>query len=254
MTSEKVIVQEIEPVLPGLAAATIAGHLLAILTTSQTLKKKTPISKVWSKRLNSILNSGNKWIVHVYTSEAPNAFSLGFGRHIFITNYLEKVLTTDEIIAVLLHEAYHSDKKHLPKNLAVKYPLFFLTFVTAFAFPVMSLAFVAIVLVGYSSKLVYDLTVLRRQEISADSYAVKYGYGKELISALKKIENWIKLRLDLSKCGSICKAMRKVDSLLDEHPETAVRIKRVLEAIARSKEPTFYKIKQFVVKFLGGES
>ena len=68
----------------------------------------------------------------------------------------------------------------------------------------------------------------RRAENRADSYAVKYGYEKELISSLEKLEKMFnKTR---PPCTGLCKIIEKINRALDEHPPIKKRIENILKA------------------------
>ena len=81
---------------------------------------------------------------------------------------------------------------------------------------------------------------LRRGERKADSFAVKYGYGDEMITALEKIHAWIDKVRAKRPCGKMCKAIIKFSETTDEHPP----LKKTVEDIMKSKE-TWEKTKRF---------
>ena len=91
----------------------------------------------------------------------------------------------------------------------------------------------------------------RRQEVNADEYAVKYGYGNDLISALNKIEVLIKRFESTQQCDGVCQLVRKIDETLDEHPPFKKRVELILKNSNKLKNAisssSFKKIKDLVV-------
>lgn len=252
-------IQEIDP-LHFIGATAIIGtglivsNLISLFIGVSTLTTQFKVDKELSKRINGILNSGDKWIVHVYPEKGPNAFSLGFGRHIFVTTALLKLLEERHIDAILLHEVYHSEKKHTPKKLMVQYPLYYLaTAVALTASLTVTIPFTALLvfwLVNNVGNILYNITMGRRHEVLADDFAVRSGYGKELIEAFKRIEDWVSKRVNRRKCGRWCQLMNKIDAAIDEHPSFEQRIKNILETMDRIKahKVSFAKMKNTVIR------
>jgi Zn-dependent protease with chaperone function len=250
-----VVVQEFEPITTGLAISTIAaiGSMVSILITVASIRNSVKVDKKWSKRLNEILET-NDWKVHLIPDDSSNAFSVG-GKHVFLTSGLIKFLKQREIEAVMLHEVYHSEAKHLQKSIAYKFPfifmLFYLAVTTSIAAATPILGILIYVMLKGVPDAAYAIIAGKRHEKKADEYAVKYGYGNELESSLRKIEDAQKRASRGRPCGIICKANNKLEEIFDEHPSTAKRIenilrkKRELEQAIKSK--SFKKIKAFVM-------
>lgn len=248
-------IQEIEPITVGtvvVGTAIVATHLGTLILAARAISNAFRINNELSRRLNGLLNSGDKWIVHMYPESGPTAFSLGFGRHIFVTSSLLKLLDDDEVDAVLLHEAYHSEKKHTPKKLAYEYPLYYLaTYLAIYSMgsiPLIISAMLVFLLTKKVGNILYTITVSKRQEIKADDFAVKNGYGKQLISSLKKLEDLARKYRSKTECGKICKIMEKIDNALDEHPSTEKRVRIALETMNKmnAKSLSFAKIKNTI--------
>jgi len=198
--------------------------------------------------------------VHTFPTKDPNAFSLGFGRHIFVTTELLKLLNPDEVDAILLHEVYHSSKKHTYKQLAVKFPLFYLTAflgasVTAVSGGTVILGIIAMLIANHVGDIVWNITFGRKMEYNADSHAAKLGYGKQLISASKKIQNWVKAKTKNRQCDTLCRVITKINRALDEHPEWQNRVENILrhtkELSKAIKSKSFKITKNFVTKAWG---
>ncbi len=258
---QKDTLQEIDPITTTLALGTIVliSSLVMLLIGATTIINSVKVDKTLSKRLNKILNSGNKWIVHIFPTKEANAFSLGFGKHVFVTSQLLKILSPDEIDSILLHEVYHSQKKHAYKQLAYKYPLFYLvifigtSILTTPVVPI--LAILAMFIANTVGDIVFKITFGRKMEYNADSYAAKLGYGKQLISAIEKLKQWAKANSKNQKCGRWCKIINKINSSIDEHPEWHKRIENILkntkELTKVLKTKSFGKIKDFITKEWG---
>ena len=135
-----------------------------------------------------------------------NAYFTGFGkmkRIVLYDNLVEK-MSTEEICAVFAHELGHGLHKDVLKMqimnvgnlllmavvvwLAVREPRFY----TAFGFTEVNYGF-AYILVGFGLGLLQPLTALvsnafsRAAEYRADRQAVEEGYGRPMVSALKKL-------------------------------------------------------------------
>lgn len=139
-------------------------------------------------------------------STKANAYFTGLGpkKRIVLYDTLMDKMTTDEIVAVLAHEVGHYKHKHTVKNLLISLPttllLFYLLGIilksdalaqalggTVANFHLNVLAFGII----YSPvSLVLDLLtnqLSRKYEYQADNFAAKHGFGRQLISGLKKL-------------------------------------------------------------------
>jgi len=255
-------VQEFDPIITSAAVGTawILSSLITLLYMSFSLKRSVKIDPKLSSRINKILGTSNKWTVHVYKTKEPNAFSLGFGTHIFITTKLIEMLTPKQIDSVLLHEVWHSKAKHIPKQLAFMYPLYYLIAGAAIGTATATggnflLAYVVLMILDSSSKGLWNILFSQRHEIHADEYATKLGYGKELVESLKVIENFAKKHTDSSSCGKICQLIEKINGVFAEHPAIRKRIELILrkstELNKALKSGSFGKIKNFVVKAWG---
>ena len=245
----------------GFGTAMIIANLIVLAMSSASVIGQVKVDKKLSDRLNKILNSGNKWIVHIFPTKDPNAFSLGFGKHIFVTTELLNILNADEVDSILLHEVYHSSKKHTYKQLAYKYPLFYLIAFIGSTFAVtgspifFSLGLLAMFITNKIGDIVYDISVSRRMEFNADSYATKYGYGKQLISSFDKLKKWAINNSKNQHCDKWCKIINKLDRAIDKHPAKQKRVENILKQTKKMdeamKSKQFGKIKEFVMKAWG---
>ena len=140
-------------------------------------------------------------------STKSNAYFSGFGKMKTIVLYdtMVQAMTTDEICAVFAHEMGHGLHKDTLKNqllsfvqmlflgvlawLTLRTPEIFLSF----GFPGVNYGFALFLIMSVEFALIAPLFGLlvngisRRAEYRADAQAVEEGYGKALISALKKL-------------------------------------------------------------------
>jgi len=188
-----------------------------------------------SKKLNDIIKDGNNWQVYTIKDDTPNAFCIATPR-MFIHSGLKKLLTEEELIAVMIHEAGHIKNKDIWKKLTANYTflgiLVGLSFVVAGpAAPIAATISFAVFLIAKAlgvDSIFFALTLGRRSERKADSMAVKHGYGSQLASALEKLDKWVVKLQSKRPCGKMCRIVGKVDSAMDEHPPLKKRVETVL--------------------------
>lgn len=251
-------IQEFEPIILATAAigsGIILANFISFLLVTSNMKSSLKVDKQLTTKLNKILKPPKPHIVHVVSDKEPNAFAVG-GRHVFITTGLKKFLSQRQTEAVLLHEVYHNKDLHIYKKMAYDYPLFYMAVAgalalgTATAQPI--LGFLAFIMILKIAKIPYNITVGRRHERKADEYAVQFGYGQDLINALKKLEKQYMKAMATQECDKMCQLINKIDEAIDEHPTTKKRIENVLKKAnklgAVLKTRSFGKIRDFVMK------
>lgn len=134
-----------------------------------------------------------------------NAFFSGFGKtkKVMIFDTLLSKLTEKEICSVIAHEIGHANYNHMIKDMLVTliklsiYTFMFYLLATSnfisnnleiteyFSFVV--IVFILLLTpIGVISSLISNI-ISRKHEYEADAIAVEYGYGKEMISSLKKV-------------------------------------------------------------------
>jgi len=241
--------------------------LLTLLIYISMYKKNDELTK----RINKITKKN--YTVRIVPIESPNAFCFGgFGKSIFVTKGLLKLCNEREVDAVMLHETGHIVNLDSITSsimeiglLAGFWGLIIPAIIKFIKKPEkMSLKTFAIM----HAILALFLTILcikvpsfflgRLHEYNADKTAAKYGYGKDLISALEKLEDWVKKELEKRKnqnkfFGKINEFLYKFTRLIDVHPSTKNRINKLFEDIEiyealakRDKE----KIRQIVYKYV----
>ena len=251
-------IQELEPVTTAVlyvGTKLLILNFVMFLLMSYSLKKSMKVDKKLTTKINKILKE-SKWVVHIVPDKSPNAFAIG-GNHIFITTGLKKILTEREVEGVLLHEVYHNRDLHIYKKMAYDYPLFYLmvagaAFITVSTGGNFLLGFLSFILMTKVAKIPYAIIVGRRHERKADEYAVQFGYGKELVNALKKLEKQYLKLMAKKECGKICQLSEKIGEAIDEHPPTKKRIEYILKKADKLKQVlktmSFKKIRDFVLK------
>jgi len=219
-------------------------------------------SKRLSNKITKILKNGGPlgtrgdWTVYIVDfGDVANAFSFGVGlKHVYITKGLMKMLTNDEIIAVLLHEAAHSYQLHVLQKLATHFSLAkILTKVMKYVWrPSMSFGQYGLIMMTlvFSHYFLLKRVLGRWHENLADSFAVKAGYGKEMVSALRKLHKYMLKERKKSCKNKLCSLMWKLQDFMDEHPPFEKRVERVLEAVAKLKKKlSLSEIKSLVLKY-----
>ena len=253
---QKERIQEIEPVTLislGVGAILVVKQIVMFFVAASLARSQAKVETKLSKKINTILETDNKYIVYKTEDLVPNAYATG-GNDIFITKGLTKLLSEKEVDAVILHEVYHNKAKHIQKELAVKSPFYFLIGTVSATAALTALPILGFLMYFISTNVLsvsLRRIMGRRQEVNADEYAVKYGYGNELISALNKIEVLIKRFESTQQCDGVCQLVRKIDETLDEHPPFKKRVELILKNSNKLKNAissrSFKKIKDLVV-------
>jgi len=248
LKDEKLKLNELSPLtkagmIQGLvmAAITIAVNLVAYLGMFWAFKLTSKAEPKLSKKLQVVLGSKKQWTVVSVNHRIPNAMTLG-RNFIIVTRGLYKILDDDEIMSVLIHEAGHNYGKHVEKNLAA-IGTFALIAGQVAGFTLISTYMVLGPLAGTLALLVYfillnaplhlyNITYGRKHEYFSDSYAAKYGYGDQIISALTKLDKWVSLEMKKRPCGPECKRQIEISQKMDEHPVLKDRVENILKTKA----------------------
>ena len=255
--------QEFDPITSTLIYGSVAVAInltLLLLSTKEMMKAFKDDPKL-SKLINNVLGESG-WKVKVIKEKVPNAMVIG-PKAIFITTGLINVLNERELIAIMLHEAYHVKDYHVVKEVAVRYPLFyivlFIMFSTGIVLP-WYFFFINILLFNIMINILiipYNITIGRKHESDADAYSIKYGYGDDMISALNKMEKWYQKEIKKDECGAVCRAIRKIDVMIDEHPSIKKRIEYILkekELAKKIMKGQFKIVKNYILNGLGVNS
>jgi len=212
--------------------ASIAITLIMTLGMAFIYLKISKRDKILEDKLFKIINQ--KFKVRILKDPAPNAFCM-IAPVIFMTDSLKDMLTEKEVIAVLIHEASHINNKDVIKGLATTNGFIGLLLgiaTMAGSAPVFSIAlilYVACKVLGLHY-IVFDKTFGRHFEKRSDSLAAKYGYGKEMISALAKIHGWMDKVHAKRPCGVQCNLLTKFGTYIDAHPSLKERVENILKS------------------------
>ena len=236
------------------AAMFVFGLLISFLypILSRIGNKFTPLEEGELRtRLLNLLESHGYKVRDINVMDASrrttklNAYFTGFGttKTIVLYDNLVEAMTTDEICAVFAHELGHGINRDTLKMQIMNIGNFLIMAVMAWigvSFPALHYAFgfsginygFAIILTGIFLALSSPLSSMainaysRIAEYRADKQAVKEGYGKAMVVALKKLarENFAEL------------APTRISVLLEySHPPLSDRIEAV-EALNNEKE------------------
>jgi len=183
---------------------------------------------ILSQKLKTI-TSDDKVEVYLIKEKSPNAFNAGT-KSLYITSGAFKIWNNDEIISILLHEYGHRKKLHIQKDLIFKAikraSIFTIIFANLLTLPFFYFG----VHTSRYIDFLYTRIIGRRHEYQADLFSVKYGYGESLISAFKKIDNLIKVKVCKNLGKNECDARLRDLHSDDEHPLFIDRIQRLLSA------------------------
>lgn len=202
-------------------------YILKPLSVSKSIETAKE-SKEYSQKLSDILN--NQVVCYIVKDKNPNAFNIG-GKSCYITDTLFNMCDDRERISIFLHEYGHYKNNHHIKILS-----FDLTFgaVSIIAFDMLLIIFFDILIpfvVPVLSSFLGDFfirKITKAHEYEADGFVAQYGYKKELMSSLSKIEVFVKKQIckDLSKkeCEEVLNTMRENST----HPTLKERFKHIL--------------------------
>lgn len=210
------------------------------------LHVKTERSKNLEVKLLEVTKENYK--VHIVNTKIINALCFGglTGKNIFVTTPVLGILNEREVIAVCLHEAGHIKSFDvLQRLIAIATTNFFLKmFLEKLYYKLLFdkifhstkisgktkimlltklpifLAFIVII-AGFKVGGLYN----KIREYEADNYAAKFGYGKDIASALKKLSS----EISKAKYSAPLKIFMKIVEFSASHPKTKDRIERVLK-------------------------
>jgi Zn-dependent protease with chaperone function len=238
----------------GVALTYCVLGLLATFSLSRRLSQQAIYNKKYSNILKKII-PGRNWRVYIIDlgKDQLNAFVFA-DDNIFVTKALFRYLNEREIISILLHESAHIEGRHSIYNILARSSLIGFLFGSIVKIklatptksdrtnPITSTLAVLIIILIFALKptLAY---LSRRFERTSDSFAIKMGYGKELASALSKLVKIDKIKPCETK---MCKVIRKIEEIFDDHPDIFNRIKDALDKALVASE----NIEQLSLKFL----
>ena len=216
--------------------------------------------KSLSKKINKI--TGRYYSINIIESDSPAAFCFGgFTNHIFITKGLMKLMNERELISICLHEVSHittydSIQSLILKASSISIALEISSNFAKFLFKNKTInitnAIILTVLLSIIISAIPTLLLGKYHELKSDKYVIQYGYGKDLILALLKIEKWI--LENKVKDSKIKMFFHKIQHYYDEHPAVKTRVDKLLknvelyEAMIKNNKS---KIKNIIYKTIG---
>ncbi|MFW6001865.1 MAG: M48 family metalloprotease [archaeon] len=189
-----------------------------------------------TKKLRKITND-DRIEVYKISSKTPNAFNAGTPA-LYYFDGLQKTLKLkeNEVIAILLHEYHHYNKKHVLKSSIANVTLnwVILSILYKYLGPIGFDFYLRLVHIfpWAPHKIIHAYAIGRPFEYAADTYAAKMGYGKELARSLIKLHKYVENEVckNLSKrYKTACKVLLNVQGKFDEHPEVHKRVENILE-------------------------
>jgi Zn-dependent protease with chaperone function len=223
----------------SVSAAIYALFTTVMIIQAKNITKNLIVDKYYSKKLSDILKE--PYTVKIAkVIGGPNAFAINVfnNNEVFCTSKLRQIFPEKEIIAILLHEVGHTKQKsrmyidYVSETSLLSILLFFISKWSLTDIP-------GKIVIGFSlifRSVLYHLSsafISRQYEYDADSFAVKYGYGKYLKNALLRLHNI--QEKDLKECQTIlCKISRFLNEIFSSHPDLSKRLKAILEKLSNS--------------------
>lgn len=219
--------------LVGLIIMLILTLIAYISISKRNTHLEEIIRKITGKKYHIRIQGGIK---------EPGAFCFGgFGKTIFLTEGLLEILNEREVISVCLHEISHITSLDSIKSIGVslvslgffgillKASLEILTNLSASFRTKAVCGSICLIILAYLVKETPNILLGKIQELRSDKNAIKYGYGRDLISTLEKLERWNKNHSKKkSKLGVV---VDKINRILSVHPSTKRRIERLFNEI-----------------------
>ena len=198
----------------------VYANYVAIQRTSKYYKDDALTEKV-----RKICN----YPIEVYVSKADmyNAWNAGTNK-VFITEKCLSKLDEKETLAVLLHEVGHYANSDVKKLVFMVHPIGSLIIFSTLISIIAAMAAAGVIIphliiivayiLGIGKNLIINKTYGKEMEFLADSFASQHGYGNELFSALKKIQEEYKKIVckDISK--DACRLQLESSEFWDYHP------------------------------------
>lgn len=234
-----------------LAFVPTSVFIFLMLLSAHQLRNSVRENKELSNKIRKYLKD-DEWTVKIVDDDqgAPTAYCL-HTKDIYVSKGLIKMLTPRELMAVLLHEAYHIEYNHSMKKVISRYPVYALVIgmIISSGLTGPGVLFLFLIMSNYIA-IPLDIVISRKMELNSDSYAVKHGYGDELISALNKLHKKYKKLFGPSHCNRLCQVIQKMNETLSSHPSLKKRIENILkQKELYEKELTLQKTKALVLKF-----
>jgi Zn-dependent protease with chaperone function len=247
--------EELVTLALGIVAFSAVKSLLSVLLRIRGISKMQDeldrygkLDKNMSDKVAKLVNDDTVRVYSIKDKEY-NAFNFGNSSLVYSSG-LASGITEEELTAVLLHEyGHYINKDSIKQNIVMGISEFFrlnivinlciavgINTIEAMHGRIVGITFITYLLgneLGAAFlKIFENMFFNRRHEYRADKFSKNLGYGKQLASALTKIENKIKelhcKNLTVEQCNILLKP-----SVLDEHPETRKRIKVLISGLLK---------------------
>jgi Zn-dependent protease with chaperone function len=217
--------------------------LMSWLVMFFSLISQSQDSKLWSYKLWLATGRKKRCDVRILDIKdiGPNAMAIFGSSTIFITKELVDMCSEREIIAICMHEMSHVMTHDNLLGLLAKYGsalsiiLLFLKVADGEKFRRSSdvfkgiISILSIIAFCLIPTVLLNRTLGRWMENKSDSYSAKMGFGKDLISALKKINKWADQQNKNYRPNSVEKFLDKISNAIDEHPPLKERVENILK-------------------------
>jgi len=196
-------------------------------------------SSVSDKELENIISKlvNDDVEVKIVPIDEANAYNMG-GKTLYILTGLYNQLTTNERVAILLHEYAHyknkdsfilNIKSHISGSIMLSIGTILFSMISA---PTAVLPVIYMVLLSMHSKYLHTY-MNRRAEERADKLVIDHGYGKHFASAFKKLLKLNNIPVKKTKCISMaCKIRETMKRIESTHPDDYKRIENALNTNA----------------------
>jgi len=253
---EEAHLKEIDPISGAVIFGTagIIIQLALLFSGISVLYKKSKNLPKYEKKLSELI--GGKWEVRSVNLKTPTVFTAGDLKIIWVTDPLIKLLSEREMIALLLHHAHYQIDHRFLKHIAFQYPLFYIFTYVLLTVTLPGGWLLQVILSALCFRLMLVFADLPYKYITreyhsrrADDFAIKYGYGEDLISAVDKMKEVIKKIKGRKKCGAFCKVVTTINDMLIKHPDLKDRVNSLAEkpdVYVAIKSGSFKSIKNVV--------
>lgn len=189
-----------------------------LVLNARKMRNKDLLSKITKLFKDNNIKKYSVYYWDSTKSNEANAIISGiFKRYLFISTTLIEKMEDRELEAVILHEIGHIKNHHIKKSLFLKSLLLIaVSLIVCYLvmFEEINMLFVLLLVALFVYVARINLYNSKKEEEQADLFVNSKGYGKELISALKKI-------------GMEGSSENKIDELLSTHPSTKKRISQI---------------------------
>lgn len=241
--------------VPVLIVSVFLKYFYELITVIQKGINSIKVDEKLTEKLNKI--TGKNYEVRVIRNKiAWRCFCFGkYSTQIYITTGFLNNLTDREVMSILLHEVNHMKSF---KSIIIKLTTFssknfilfkFLEAITENirnGFNKRLLNLYVIVLLLYIAIYIPSFMFSRKEEYESDEYVIRFGYGKDLISAFEKMKK--RQIVKDEKRTNLEKILKMINDLERTHPTLENRINNLIkktelyEAIIENNDSKIKKV------------